>query len=150
MAAVMRLVERQSAWPVLARRELVGQLGERASDLIAGGALLARDLGMRGAVGHALGQPRAKTPGHALTRGQVRVRLGDRPPALGAAVAALAPHQPGHSSGDRQIAHAHQWALLDPHLAAAAVSAGGGAREQLDLQVELLARPSHFGHDKAI
>jgi hypothetical protein len=43
MAAVMRLVERQSAWPVLARRELVGQLGERASDLIAGGASSDRD-----------------------------------------------------------------------------------------------------------
>jgi hypothetical protein len=44
MAAVMRLVERQSAWPVLARRELVGQHGEGARDLIAGSALLARDL----------------------------------------------------------------------------------------------------------
>jgi hypothetical protein len=88
--------------------------------------------------------------GHALTRGQLRVRLGERAPALGAAVAPLAPHQPGHSPADRQIAHAHQWALLDPHLAAAAVSASGGAREQLDLRVELLTRLSHCGHDKAI
>jgi hypothetical protein len=35
--------------------------------------------------------------------------------------------------------------LVDPHLAAASMSAGGGARERLDLQVELLPRLAHFG-----
>jgi hypothetical protein len=30
------------------------------------------------------------------------------------------------------------------------VGAAGGAREQLDLQVKLLAGPLHLGHDKAI
>jgi hypothetical protein len=51
---------------------------------------------------------------------------------------------------DRQVAHPHPRALLNAHLDAAAVGAAGGAREQLDLQVELLAGPLHLGHDKAI
>jgi hypothetical protein len=78
------------------------------------------------------------------------VGLGERAPTLGAAVAALAPHHLGKPPGDRQVAHPHQRALLHTQLDAAAVGAAGGAREQLDLQVELLAGPLHLGHDKAI
>ncbi|MGZ4326238.1 MAG: hypothetical protein ACXVHB_32715 [Solirubrobacteraceae bacterium] len=58
-AAVMRLVQRQPPRPVVARLEPVGTVGERPGDLVAAGALLARDLGVRGTVDHPLGQPRA-------------------------------------------------------------------------------------------
>jgi hypothetical protein len=54
---------------------------------------------------------------------------------------------PTASAARRSAGHAPaQAALLDAHLVAAAVGAPGGAREQLDL----LAGPLHFGHDKAI
>jgi hypothetical protein len=59
-AAVVRLVQRQAPRPVLARLEPVGAVGEGARDLVAGGALLARDLGMGGAIRHSLAQARAE------------------------------------------------------------------------------------------
>jgi hypothetical protein len=151
-AAVMGLVQRQPARSAvaIARLALVGAVGEGASDLIPAGALLARDLGVRRAVSDALAQPRAETPGHPLARRQLLVRLGERASAPLAAVAALAPHQPRHPPRDRQVPHRHEWAILDAQLPAAAVGAADGARDELDLQVELVAGPLHFGHGKAL
>jgi hypothetical protein len=102
-AAVMGLVQRQPARPALAipRLEPLGALGEGAGDLVAGGVLLARDLGVRGAADDTLGQPRSEADGHAPTGGQVLVGLGERPRALHTAAAALAPHQSPRSPGDR-------------------------------------------------
>jgi hypothetical protein len=78
-AAVMGLIERSSTRPVLAvaRLALLGPVGERARHLVAAGVLLARDLCVRRAIGHALGQPCTEASGHALTRGQLLVGLGD-------------------------------------------------------------------------
>ena len=71
-AAMMRLIERQPPRrAILAPRdELVAGDRERAGDLVAGGVLLARDLGVRGAAPTTLGQPRAEPDAHALTRRQ--------------------------------------------------------------------------------
>jgi hypothetical protein len=133
-AAVMGLIERQATRPAVdvTRRALADALTKRTSDLIAAGALLARDLGMRGTVPDALGQPPAEAPGHALTRGQLLMRLGKRAPAVSAPVAALAPHQPRQLPGDRQVAHPHARTLLDAHLAAAAIGAAGRPRGEGD------------------
>jgi hypothetical protein len=95
-AAVVGLVERQPPRPPadVARLEPVGSVGERAYDVVAAGAFLARNLRVRGAVDDALGQPPTEAPSHPLTGRQPLIGLGERAPALGAAVAALAPHQP--------------------------------------------------------
>jgi len=132
-AAVMGLVERQPPRRALpsAGLESLGTVGEGAGDLIAGGVLLVRDLGVRGAPDDSLGQPRAEASRHALTRRQPLVGLGERACAVGPPAAALAPHQP--RPGDRQVAHPHPRALLDAHRGVAAVGAAGDARERLDL-----------------
>jgi len=137
----MGLIQRQAARRAVdvARLALVGAVGEGARDLLAGDALLARDLGVRGAIRHAFGEPRAEASRDPLARRQLLVRLGQRTPTVAAAVAALAPHQPRQLPGDRQVAHPHARALLDAHIDTPTVGARGGAREQLDLQVELLA-----------
>jgi hypothetical protein len=75
-AAVMGLVQRQPPRRTLAiaRVVVVGAVGERPRDLVAAGVLLARDLGVRGAVDDALGQPcsesgRSPADGRAAARG---------------------------------------------------------------------------------
>lgn len=123
----------------VARLALARVLGERACDLIAAGALLARDLGVRGAIVHALGQPPAEAASHALTGSRLLVRFSERAPALEAPVAALAPHQPRQLPSDRQVAHPPARALLDAHIGAAP-RAEDRTREQLDRRSNSPAR----------
>jgi hypothetical protein len=123
----------------VARLALARVLGERACDLIAAGALLARDLGVRGAIVHALGQPPAEAASHALTGSQLLVRLSERAPALDTPIAALASHQPRQVPSYRQVAHPHARALLDAHIAAAP-RADDRTREQLDRKSSSPAR----------
>jgi hypothetical protein len=114
-AAVMGLIKRQPARPVgVARLELVGAIGERASDLVAARALLACDLGVRHRRQHA--RPAARGSGRSRAGGWTAAResrwtsvsLGGRPPTVLTAVAALAPHQPRQPPGDRQVTHPHK------------------------------------------
>jgi hypothetical protein len=78
-AAVMGLIERQSARRAVdaGRLAMAGAVGEGARDLVAGGALLARDLGVRGAIRHTFGEPRAEAPRDPLARRQLLVGLGE-------------------------------------------------------------------------
>jgi hypothetical protein len=72
---VVCFVERHPPRLVLARLEPIGAVGEGARELIAGGALLARALGMGGAIRRSLAQARAELGGHPLTSGQLLVGL---------------------------------------------------------------------------
>jgi len=123
------------------RLQTAGAFRERASDLVTAGALLTRNLGVRSTVAHTLGQPRPEPSRHPLTGGQLLVGLGKRSCAAATTVAALAPHQPRHLPRHRQIAYPHQRPLFDAYLRPTAARAAGDTREQLDLQVELLASP---------
>ena len=86
---------------------------------------------VRTAAAAALKQSRAKPRADALAWRQRRMRLGERAPARLAAKAALAPRQVGHERGDRQIAHAHDRALLDRQRRPAAPPATARRRGQL-------------------
>jgi hypothetical protein len=72
---VVCFVERHPPRLVLARLEPIGAVGEGARELVAGGALLARALGMGGAIRRSLAQARAELGGHPLTSGQLLVGL---------------------------------------------------------------------------
>ena len=101
---------------------------------------------MRGAAAHPLEQTPPEAPRDALARRQLGMGLRERPPARGAAIAALAPHQMGHAPGDRQVAHPHPRAVLDLERRAAAARAAAGPRGQLDLEVEPVAHLDHALH----
>jgi hypothetical protein len=102
------------------------------------------------AAAHALEEVLAEATGDALARRKLGVRLRERPPAPGAAVAALAPHQVGHAPRQRQVAHAHPGAILDVDRAAPAARATPGERDQLDLEVEPVAPLDNALHLKAL
>jgi hypothetical protein len=141
-AAVVGLIERQPPRRprLAARRELVASARPKgAGDLVAARALTARHLRVGGTNAYPLEQAPPETPRHALARRQLRVRLGERPPTPPAAVAPLTPHQMGHASRDRQVAHPHPRSLLDLQRRAPAVGAAAGPRDQLDLEVEPVA-----------
>jgi hypothetical protein len=106
-AAMVRLIKRQPARRAILppRDELVAGDRERPGDLVAAGALIARDLGVRAASPTALEQMRAKPGADPLTRRQRRVRLGEGPLASLADKPALAPPQERDPTRDGQIAH---------------------------------------------
>jgi hypothetical protein len=71
---------------------------------------------------------------------------GERPPAVLAAITALAPHQMRHAPGDRQVANPHPRAVLDHERRPAAARSAAGPRDQLDLEVEPVALLDHALH----
>lgn len=77
---------------------------ERTRDLVTGGLLLTRDLGMRGAAAHPCAQAPAEPFAHALASAELGMRLGERAAAARAGVAPLAPPQDRRTPADRQIA----------------------------------------------
>src|SRR5207244_12129273 len=107
----------------------------------AGGLLGTRDLGVGGTLARASKQPPPEPPRNSLPRRQLLMPLRERTAADATAIAALAPDKEGASAGDRQVAHPHQRPLL--HLAAAppAARAATAGRDELDLEVELVAPP---------
>lgn len=148
-ATVVGLVERQS--PRGTRRathlELVLRADpERAPDLVAARALLARHLGVRRPAAHPLQQAPPEASRDPLALGQLGVRLAERPPTTPAAVAPLAPHQIGHAPSERQIADAHPRAVLDVERGAPTVGAAAGSRDQLDLEVDPVANLDNALH----
>jgi hypothetical protein len=152
-AAVVGLVERQP--PRRPRLAAGGELitsarSEGTGDLVARRALPARHLGVRRAAAHPLEHAPPEAPRHALARRQLRVRLGERPPTLPAAVAALAPHQMRHAARDRPVAHPHHRTLLDLQRRAAAARAAAGPRDQLDLEVEPVALLDYALHPEPL
>jgi hypothetical protein len=143
---MLGLIQRQPPRrpPLAERGELVpGARSEGAGDLVARGLFTARHLDMGGTAAHPLEQAPPETPRHALPPRQLRVRLGERPPAAAAAIAALAPHQMRHPPGDRQVTHPHHRPLLDLDASAPAPRAAAGAGDQLDLEVEPVAMLDH-------
>jgi hypothetical protein len=72
-----------------------------APDLVARGLFVARDLQVSRPSADSVAQPATEPVGHALTRWQPGVGLGERPLAARAAEAALAPPQDGSSPPDR-------------------------------------------------
>jgi hypothetical protein len=148
-AALVGLVERQPPRRprLAARRELVlSARSEGTRDLVARRPLVAGDLGVRAAAAHPLEEMPAEATGHALARRKLGLRLRERPPAAGAAVAALAPHQVGHAPRQRQVTHPHPRAVPDVERGAPAARATAAARDQLDLEVEPVALPERALH----
>jgi hypothetical protein len=105
---------------------------------------------MGGTAAHPVEQAPPETPRHPLPPWQLRVRLGERPHAAAAAVAALAPHQLRHPPGDRQVTHPHHRPLLDLDASAPAARAAAGARDQLDLELEQVAPLDQALHLEAL
>ena len=138
--AVVCLIKREPAHRApLPQRETIGAVAKGTRHLVARRVLLRGDLGVRAARAHALEQPLAKAPRNPLAWRQLRVGLGVGPPARPTLEAALAPHEIGLPPRQRQVAHAHPRALLDLERGAPAARAQGGPRDQLDLEVELVA-----------
>lgn len=77
---------------------------DRALDLIAGGPLLARQLGVRGAGARPLAQVRWGTAGDPLPRGQVAVCSLKLQAHSGSSACAKAAGSPGRGWGDRASA----------------------------------------------
>ncbi|MGH3041000.1 MAG: hypothetical protein ACRDNG_04540 [Gaiellaceae bacterium] len=66
------------------------------------------------------------------------------------AVAPLAPVRVGAPAGDRRVANPGHWSLLDVERAAPAARARAGARDRLDLEVELVAILVDASHREAV
>src|SRR5205823_2231327 len=123
---------------------------ERAPDLVAGRLLAARDFGVGGALARARKQTPPEPPRYSLPRGQLLMPFRERAAADATAKAAFAPDQEGAPAGDRQVAHAHDRSLLHLHVRPPARRAHRGGRDELDLEVELVAPLSHRLHNEAI
>jgi hypothetical protein len=117
--------------------------------LVAGRSLAARDLGVRRAVANPLTKPLAEPPGHALARRQLRMGLGERAPASLALIAPLA--SAGRCVSRRSASPAASPAGgPDVERGAAATWARAGARDQLDIEVELVALLPDASHLEAV
>lgn len=145
---VRSLVQRHPAdRPRLTPREqLIATDRERASDLLAGGVLLARDLGVRTTTATALKQPGAEPGADPLTRRQPRMRLGERPPAPLAAAPPLAPTQIRDPSRQRQVltrTTSRSLTVNDPRPNQSTTPCPG---QQLYLELDPLPVIAHAGH----
>jgi hypothetical protein len=137
-AAVLGLGERQPLRRrrLAARGELVPSArSESPLNLVAGRALAARHLGIGGPAAHPRERPPAEAPRHTLARRQLGRGFRERLTTPGTAVAALAPHQIGDPTGDRQVAHP-QGPLIDVDRRVPSPRTAAGPRDQLNLEVE--------------
>ena len=78
---------------------------------------------------------------------QLRVRLGERPLARLAPIAALAPPQHRRTTRQRKITHAHHRAVLDRHRRAPAPATTRRTSDRLDLQLERVTDVHDPEHD---
>jgi hypothetical protein len=90
---------------------------------------------MGGPAAHPREQPPAEAPRHTLARRQLGRVFRERVPTPGTAVAALAPHQIGDPTGDRQVAHP-QGPPIDVDRRVPSPRTAAGPRDQLNLEVE--------------
>ena len=86
----------------------------------------------------ALGEPCPEARGEPPARAPLLTAL-EWVPTLLAAVATLAPAQGGPAAAKRQISHRHHGPLVDLQVRSRAVGASLRSRDQLDLEVELVA-----------
>jgi hypothetical protein len=152
-APVVSLIEGEPPRrPSLGVRDQLDPGAERegAPDLVAGRLLGTRDLGVGGTLARASKQAPPEPPRYPLSRRQLLMPLRERAAADATAKAALAPDKEGAPPGDRQVAHPHQRPLL--HLAALppTARAATAGRDELDLEVELLAPLSHRLHNETV
>ncbi|HZE29395.1 MAG TPA: hypothetical protein VE055_04810 [Gaiellaceae bacterium] len=145
------LVDRQPARerPPSRGQLLLGSEPEGASDLVAAGLLLTRELELGGTAAQALEEAGAEAGANPLACRQPGVRLAEAAPAAVAAKAALAPDERHPTSRQRQIAHAYARPLLDLHLPTPTQAAAARYVDQLEFEHELVRLFAHRDHGES-
>jgi hypothetical protein len=152
-AAMVSLIQGQSSCRLRlapSSKLILGDTAESTLDLVTGGSLATRDLGVRSAPTNPLAKSLTEPPRHPLACWQLRMGLREGATTLVAFIAPLAPSQVRTATRDRQVPYADHRTILDIDRHAPTTRATTRASNSFHLQLQTVADLHHIAHFKSI